>query len=552
MIGRRVVLLLILGGCCASPRLSSAQGRAVVAASDLVYGDIDRLSELGILNTAIIGQRPYSRREIDRIIRVARERMRGGSHRVTQRLSEETLAYAEAILRRMEQRYGVDSLALDPVVSMLDGASLTYTSTDADRRGFPAPITSPIEATIDPLAERRLGNPAVRGQFGVLEFSHRAEPVPWLAVQLRERVSRGTPHDTTQSAQSAELLLASTRGVFHNVALTLGRQQITWAQTAGDGLFLASDAPTLDALSLTGDAPFRLPGFLSALGPAQATLLLADLGATRVRSHSRLLAYKVSVEPASAVELGGTFTNHFGGAGARTSSLKDRIVDFLPFIDVLQTHNYADSSRTLDVESDKALGVDGRLRIDQLAGVLVTGELLIDDFDIHRLPKLLTGYGSQTLSITFPQLGSPAFSARLNAIHMGTITYSHSQLINGMSTRGRLLGNELGPDAKSYSAQLRVHPSSSTRLELEARSAIYSNATYETYYSDAAQTRYHVRKLSRTADELREIALGTLVIQSDDGIALTFRGGVQRVRGAFSGPQRRVDYVADMSLRIGH
>jgi len=57
-----------------------AQGTSIVPPSDLVYADIDRLAELGMLGLSHHGQRPYSRREIARIARLARERLdRAGS-----------------------------------------------------------------------------------------------------------------------------------------------------------------------------------------------------------------------------------------------------------------------------------------------------------------------------------------------------------------------------------------------------------------------------------------------------------------------------------------
>jgi hypothetical protein len=197
------------------------------------------------------------------------------------------------------------------------------------------------------------------------------------------------------------------------------------------------------------------------------------------------------------------------------------------------------------------LGVDGRVRLDALGGTVFTGEVLIDDFDPHRLPKLLTGYGSQTFAIILPHLGSPAVSAKLSAKHMGILTYTHAVLTDGITSRGRLLGDELGPDAKSYSALVRLAPSVEVRLELEARSSIYSNASYAGFYSDPAETRFVVQKVASGPNELRDLLLATLIMQSEDGIAITLRGGAERTRNANFAAGRRRDYVAEIALRIG-
>jgi hypothetical protein len=530
-----------------------AQGTGLVPPTDLVYADIERLSELGVLDSIIIGQRPYSRREIARIARVAHERLDSDRGVARAQFSDEVGALANAILRRVDRfadaegDVGMSEAPLAP----LDGASLTFLSTDADRRGFSAGTAKPIEATIDPLAQRRLGTPAVRGQTAALELSQRVEPVGWLALQARERFEYRHPEDTSLSRGHAELLLGSARARFRNLALTVGRQEFAWSQGAGDGLFLASDAPALDQISIAGDHPFVLPSVLRYLGPTQATLILADLGQSVSRSHSKLLTYKVSVQPATGLELGGTFMNHYGGEGGRKSTIGDHIIDFLPFIDIFRHHNYTDTTRTLDVDSDKLLGVDGRLRLPVLGGILLTGELLIDDFDVHRIPKLLTGYGSQTFAVVLPQIFTPAVSMKLSAKHMGIVTYTHSVLADGITTRGRLLGEELGPDAKGYSAQLRWMPSSGARLELEGRSAIYSNAVYRSFYSDSAHRRYVVQKVSSIPDELRDLVIASLILQTDDGVALTMRAGAERTRNADFQGGRRKDYVAEIGLRIG-
>jgi hypothetical protein len=257
----------------------------------------------------------------------------------------------------------------------------------------------------------------------------------------------------------------------------------------------------------------------------------------------------VSVKPTGSLELGGTFMNHFGGAGSPPSSFGNRLIDFLPFVDIFRKHNYVDSTRTLDVESDKLIGVDGRWRVSQLGGLLLTGELLIDDFDVHRIPYLLTGYGSSTLGITLPRLGSPAWSMKLTAKHMGILTYTHSPLTNGITTRGRLLGDELGPDAKAFGAELRWQPDATVRATLEGRSALYSQATYQSFYTDAEQTRYVVNKVSSGPNELRDRVRATLELQPRDDVALVLRGGGERIRNAFFGSARQNRYAADVALR---
>src|SRR5439155_507390 len=108
----------------------------------------------------------------------------------------------------------------------------------------------------------------------------------------------------------------------------------------------------------------------------------------------------------------------------------------------------------LDVDSDKLLGMDARLRLDRLGGITLLGEFLIDDFDVHRLRYFFTEEGSQTFAVIVPALGTPLFSARLTAKHMGPITYTHAALtVRGGGERIRNAGF-LGGRRWDYQAQV--------------------------------------------------------------------------------------------------
>jgi hypothetical protein len=176
--------------------------------------------------------------------------------------------------------------------------------------------------------------------------------------------------------------------------------------------------------------------------------------------------------------------------------------------------------------------------------------VLIDDFDVHQIQRLLTGYGSSNVSVVLPRLGSPAWALELTARHMGIITYTHTQLSNGITTRGRLLGDELGPNAKAFGAELTWRPFPGLRIAAEGRAAIYSSADYESHYADSAQVVYVVTTVARRPDELRDRFRATVEIQSDEGLALVVRGGGERVRNLNFQGDRRNEYLLDVALRL--
>ena len=548
----RALALVAIFALVGSP--AQAQGTATVPPSDLLYRDLDRLSELGFLDSVIVGQRPYSRREIGRILRAARERSdQLGERSVSHLITDLELSIGDGILRRLETRFSreVDEIQSgDAVISPLDGVSLVASYTDAERRGFPGGFTRPIEATIGSLLPRRLGQQFKPGYDGGLGARPTRRAAALALVHGPGAIS-GLPAERHESQHPIGRSAAGRRARARGQRRAQRRSRADRLGAVGRRrAVLRLGCTSLDQISLSSDHPFVLPGFLRRLGPTQATLVVADLGPSIVRSHSKLLAYKVSIQPTRESELGATFLNHFGGEGGRPSGAVDRLIDFLPFIDIFRKHNYADSTRTLDVDSDKVLGLDGRLRLGGLRGVLLTGEMLIDDFDVRRIPKLLTGYGSQTLGITFPRFVSPLLSLRLTAAHMGIITYSHGALTNGTTTRGRLLGSELGPDAKAFGAQVTWQPIPAATLSLEGRHAIYSNAEYSVSYADENNSRYVVRKISSTPDEIRDRIGSTLLIQSEVGPAMSLRVVGERARNyLFQGGARRY-FAAELALHL--
>ena len=540
-------LLLSLVLSCIVASAAAAQGASAVAPSDLASRDLDRLAELGVLDSAIIGQRPYSRRAILRMVRAVEGRSVGDATRgVDPRAAAEARRLVARVRARLFTEPGDAEERQHGVFRVVDDASLALVSSDARRRALVG-FGAATEATINPLAERRLGQPAPRGQSAALELSQRIEPTDWLAIQARERVQASHASDGEAPSSDGELLLGTVRARFRNAAVTVGRQQVAWSQRPAAGLFLAADAPALDQLSLASDEPFVLPGLLRHLGPTQATLLVANLGASRERSHSRLVAYKVSVAPTNALELGGTFMDHFGGEGAPTASAVDRLIDVLPFVDVFRRHNYSDTTRTLDVESDKLLGIDGRLRLARLAGIVLTGEILVDDVDIHRIRTMFTWDGSQTFGLLFPSLGTPAVGLQLSAAHMGIRTYTHGQLPNGITTRGRLLGSELGPDAKEYSAAFRWTAGPALDLTLAGTSAIYSKADYAP--RDVSGV-LQIGKSRTYPNELRDRVIAGAVVHRGAALAITARAGGERTRNfAFQGVRARA-YVAELTVQL--
>ena len=138
-----------------------------------------------------------------------------------------------------------------------------------------------------------------------------------------------------------------------------------------------------------------------------------------------------------------------------------------------------------------------------------------------------------------PRFISPLLSLKLTAKHMGILTYTHGALTNGMTTRGRLLGDELGPDAKAFGAQLTWQPTPAAGWASTAARDL-QQCGVPVVLRRREQLRYVVRKVSRTSDELRDRVGAALLMQSEAGPAFSLRFVTERARNyLFQGGAQR-------------
>ena len=361
---RRLGALLAAALCLAARSPVQAQGTATLPPSDLAYADIDRLSELGFLDSVVIGQRPYSRREIGRILRGARERFNqlgegGAKRRITDRGTGAWRRRAAAARSTLLARAGRVPRQLSGARSIRRRTASSVAYTDAERRPFVGAFGSTLEATIGSLLPRRLGTPLVPGTTGALELSQRLEPTRWLAFAARERADYAWAKDTTlaprqrrdPSRHHARARTATWRSRSDGRS-SRGRSRRTKGCSSPPTRRRWIRSPS------SSDRPFVMPGVLRWLGSTKATLVVADLGPSTVRSYSKLLAYKVSIQPSNNAEFGATFLNHYGGRG-RPPVEHRQSADRLPAV---RRHLPAPQLHRLDAHARRGLRQAARRR----------------------------------------------------------------------------------------------------------------------------------------------------------------------------------------------
>jgi hypothetical protein len=511
-------------------RSVAAQGSVTVRADDPMYLDADRLIDAGLVDTVIVGQRPYSRMGLAMIARQAQRRMAVMATRheqvsIQDRNAEERLL--RGLARELSTAWGVNAPGGMPDIRMelLHSLRVEALVTDAPTRAVPPNGLGSSEADLNAFTDYHQGLRLVSGGNVAVESEHSIEFPFGLTVQARPRLwIHDERRDGVGRGATLELPSASARLVKGNVALTVGREYTVWPQAEGAAQFFSENAPALDMIRVASNTPFVLPSLLRWFGPIAGTIQIADLGASVNHSHSRLVAYKLSAAPVSGLELGARYENHFGGSGSPPASATDRIIDLVPFLDVFRHH--VDST---DIESDKLLGLDARLRLRNAGNVTLFGEFSLEDFDLHRLRSIFTEDAAYSTGMIIPSLVLPSLSARLLYHTLGLRFYEHHQLTDGIASHRLLLGDDLGRDATGFTALLRWQGAGNLSLSGDLAHEERRNDEYlGSYASPGRQGLVFERVSTQPREQRTRGVVGARWLSSDGHVLIEARGGAER------------------------
>ncbi|MEP6991737.1 MAG: hypothetical protein ABJA80_12475, partial [bacterium] len=259
------VALLLLAVLAA--RSVAAQGSVTVRADDPMYLDADRLIDAGLVDTVIVGQRPYSRTGLALIARQAQRRM-AEMATTHEDVSVQDRRAAERLLRALSRELspadGVNAPEAVPDVRVewLHSLRVEALVTDAPTRAVPPNGLGSSEADLNTFTDYHQGLRLVSGGNVAVESEHSMEFPFGLSVQARPRL---WIHDERRDGggvgrgATLELPSASARLVKGNVALTVGREYTVWPQAEGAAQFFSENAPALDMIRVASNAPFVLP-----------------------------------------------------------------------------------------------------------------------------------------------------------------------------------------------------------------------------------------------------------------------------------------------------
>lgn len=441
--------------------ISQASSSVAVPLSDQTYSQISTLIAHGLVKSAIMGARPWSRMEMARLVSEARQSVKkicDEEERDIRCLEDDD--YAGHVLKSLEAYFKNELHSLNgksgPALHLhlMDWAAVSSTYLNNGPRVIPNNLgTGSINSLFEPFTWYRAGRHFVAGDTTALESDHWAQITPFMSFAVMPRFQFNFPQN---GDKSAEAFVQEAYGVFQwkNVRLSGGRQSLVLGQGPNGGLLMTDNARPLDQVKLTNDHPFKFPWIFKYIGLNRFTLFMGTLGPETYFKNEMLAGYKWSFKPAPILELGFSNIAQFGGDGAPHMPVGDFFGDYLGF------------SGTSNGKSNRIIGLDGRLELPFLRGTTWFAEAFFDDKTTQSWKRTLADTAAYYTGIEVPRLNqSGSLYGLLEFKFISEIFYRHSQFQDGYTENQRLIGDPLGPDGREVHLKIGgVLPSQTTRI----------------------------------------------------------------------------------------
>lgn len=507
------------------------QASPFVPAGAAVYADIDLLTSAGLIDTIARAARPYTIREVRRLLAEARRNVAGRSGEVE---------WAQRLIDRNIARY-------EGPARPIDYAALWATAMDSPYRAIPADLNGSIDASVNPLAAWRGGRPVADGATTSIETMHSMAAGRHLAFAVSPRFTyerwRGgaRPSETDATVQTGNATF-----LFGNLVAEAGRDYVVFGQSFAAGLLLSSNAPPLDMVRISTQRPATLPGVFRHLGPASGMLFVADLGAShQVHPHAKLVGYHLGIAPARNVELGLEVLDETGGRGAPPASFADRVLDAIPVVDAFRTGS--------DFQfSNKLAGVDARWRIPDWAGLELYAEGAVDDLDIRRIRSSLLEDGGVIGGASLACVVKCGWLAtQLEYRQTGIRYYTHTDFASGIQARGTMLGDPLGPRGIGAYATMESDAIAAGRLTLAGAYEVRSGDRYGSAGKGSSSADFHFVQIEHRPAERRVRFLTAWTSRMvHDHADLVISGGVERATNFDFSGSSRTSAIAQVTYQV--
>lgn len=450
------------------------------------YRMVEKLIAFKLVDKVIVGNKPWSRRELTRLIKEAQ----GNIGRLEE--NGESAIQVRLLLNNLSAQFQPEIEHASPNgLHPFSELSFEYFFLDSPQRSIPMNVGTgdAIDAVVNPLVSYRRGRRYEDTHNVGFAARHFLDWTDHLAIAGRSHfLFRQRQGDQDYMRWGFDELYL--RGEVKNLGVQIGRDVLALGPAREGGVFHSTNATPLDSFKIANVSPFYYPWIFKYLGPAQATFYFSVLPERADHNHPYIAGWKLSVQPHRNFEIGVTHAVMSGGEGAPGASVGTRVADafgvFAAFI-----------SKDPNI-SNRIGGWDMTFRIPALRGLTLYHEVLLEDTLALQHAKLMfVDEAIHQVGFFLPRFNNRGTqSLRFEFQHSGFRPYRHHQYASGWTNNRRLLGNELGPDAVG----------AFIAWELEPTRHFYHKQTlsYEVRDSDLYRFNPTADSVTKTADNPSE------------------------------------------------
>lgn len=413
------------------PRFASPH----VSILDEVYEDIDVLIAHELAHPEMMGHRPWTRRQIAKILVQAQENLS------QKNLDEKTLSYLEDMIHKYHREYIYEINRLegkvkknDIHVEWLDEVEIKVTGLDSPSRPHFNYGSSQLDAQYLSLVQNQEGRHFQDGFQHAWETYHRAQLGSHLAINFEPRIQIQTAVYPLEEDSKIFInnLYASVYALNHRV--DAGRKLLHWGQGKHGGMLFSNNARALDGVQFTNEDPWDLP----LLGDFKYSFFFADLGPEQRFSGTNLVGLKFTIQPADWLELGLARSITYGGDNAPVINFNDTLGE------VFGTSAFSSGNNP----TNSITGFEFRFRFPFLRGTEFYGEAYLDDFTKSKIYRSLRWDSALLAGIYIPRLDKKgSLSLRAEYKLTNNPSYRHTPFRSGWTLNDYILGDPLGPEA---------------------------------------------------------------------------------------------------------